>query len=100
MDEIGATGVTSMSIKFAFQQAFTNGWHTVQATTFTYKFAGSKNNASHVLAVPGSASSIRTYNFNANQDSHNYIFRVNASFTWRGPGGQIGHGLVTSGCVA
>lgn len=103
MDELGATNVTSMKIAIVAQAKYTTAptWRNVPGTTATYvyNFAGSPNSASHSLTGPAPGL-VWSYNFSANDDANNFIYRMKLAFTWSNPSSVVKRTITTAACFS
>ncbi len=103
MDEIGATNVTQLKIVITAQAKFTTApvWRTVQgsAATYTYSFPGAANGASHSLLGPR-PNLLWSYNFDANDDAANFLYRMSVKFIWSNPVSTVTNTLNTGQCFS
>lgn len=103
MQEIGATNVTNMRIVVTPQAKYTTApfWRNVPGTAkaFNYNFAGDANVTSHQLIGPA-RDLVWSYNFDADDDFNNYLYRMNVKFVWSNPTSVVTKVLNTAQCFS
>ena len=60
---------------------------------YVYKFPGAPNSANHSLT--GRPGLVWSYNFSANDDANNFIYRMKLKFVWSNPSSSVTRTIAT-----